>query len=122
MAVKISLIPTELDLALYAGDGVDLVVTLTNSAGEPLVVNGVVIAQIRASRADAASAAEFSTSLSDGSNGNVGLSLSGTDTASLVKADAKQFSGVWDMQWTSNGGEPVTVLQGKITCDADVTR
>lgn len=122
MAAKISLLPSELDLSLYAGDGVDLAVTLTNSLGEPLVVDGEVTAQIRADRAAPTALADFAADLTYGSNGEVVLSLTGVQTQSLVQADAKQFAGVWDVQWTRGGGEPVTVIQGKITCDADVTR
>jgi hypothetical protein len=120
-AVKISLVPSELDLALYAGDGVSLIFTLNDSTGQPLNVTGAVTAQIRTKRDDVDPAAEFAADLSQGAQGDVVLSLTGDQTALLVPT-AEQFKGVWDMQWTKNGGEPVTVLQGSITCDADVTR
>ena len=120
-ASKISLIPSLLDLELYAGDGVQLVLGLTNGSGGPLSVTGAVKAQIRANRADVAAATEFAADLTNGATGTVILSLTGIQTASLVQG-ATKFEGVWDMQWTKAGGEPVTVLQGAITCDPDVTR
>jgi hypothetical protein len=119
--VKISLIPSELDLALYAGDGVSLLFTLTDSVGQPLDVTGVVLAQIRAKRGDDNPTATFAADLTNGADGQVVLSLTGVQTAALVPDEA-QFKGFWDMQWTRDGGQPVTVLQGAITCDADVTR
>lgn len=120
--VKISLVPSELDLALYAGDGVSLVFTLNDANGQPLNITGAVLAQIRIKRSDDAALADFAADLTNGAAGEVVLSLAGTQTASLIVGDIDQFKGVWDMQWTKNGGEPVTVLQGALTCDADVTR
>jgi hypothetical protein len=121
-AVKISLVPSELDLALYAGDGVSLIFTLNDSSGQPLNVTGAVTAQIRAVRSDVSSVADFAADLTGGAQGDVVLSLTGDQTADLIPASFQQFKGVWDMQWTRNGGQPVTVLQGAITCDPDVTR
>jgi hypothetical protein len=121
-AVKISLVPSELDLALYAGDGVSLIFTLNDSSGQPLNVTGTVTAQIRAVRSDVSSVADFAADLTGGAQGDVVLSLTGDQTADLISASFQQFKGVWDMQWTRNGGQPVTVLQGAITCDPDVTR
>lgn len=120
-ATKISLIPSLLDLELYAGDGVELVLGLTDGAGGPLDVTGDVKAQIRANRADVTAATEFTADLAEGATGTVILSLTGLQTASLVQG-ATKFDGVWDMQWTIADGQPVTVLQGKVTCDPDVTR
>jgi len=119
--VKISLIPSSLDLELYAGDGVSLVFGLNDSDGQPLDVTGTVIAQIRESRAHIEAAADFTADLTNGSTGQVVLSLTGAQTGTLI-GEKGRFEGVWDMQWTKDGAEPVTVLQGSVTCDPDVTR
>jgi hypothetical protein len=122
-AVKISLVPSELDLALYAGDGVSLIFTLNDGDGQPLNITGAVTAQIRTTKQADVAQADFAADLSAGPTGIVTLSLTGQQTADLVEGSSQsQFKGVWDMQWTKNGGEPVTVLQGAITCDPDVTR
>lgn len=122
-AVKISLVPSELDLALYAGDGVALIFTLNDGTGAPLNITGAVTAQIRTTKQAADPQADFAADLSQGANGEVTLTLTGQQTADLVEGSSQtQFKGVWDMQWTKNGGEPVTVLQGAVTCDPDVTR
>jgi hypothetical protein len=122
-AVKISLVPSELDLALYAGDGVALVFTLNDGDGAPLNLTGAVTAQIRTTKQADVAQADFTADLSQGATGVVTLMLTGQQTADLVEGSSQsQFKGVWDMQWTKNGGEPVTVLQGSITCDPDVTR
>jgi hypothetical protein len=122
-AVKISLIPSELDLALYAGDGVSLIFTLNDGDGSPLNITGAVTAQVRATKISDTIVAEFAADLSAGATGLVTLSLTGDQTAELIEASSgNQFKGVWDMQWTKQGGEPVTVLQGSLSCDPDVTR
>ena len=121
-AVKISLVPSELDLALYAGDGVALIFTLNDGDGAPLNITGAVTAQIRTTKQAVDAVTDFAADLSQGAQGEVVLSLTGAQTAELTVISQTQFKGVWDMQWTKNGGEPVTVLQGSITCDPDVTR
>jgi hypothetical protein len=120
-ATKISLIPSDLDLELYAGDGVELVIGLNDTSGAPLNVTGAVMAQIRVKNSDLTAAADFMADLTEGSTGKVILSLTGVQTAGLVQGD-QEFTGLWDMQWTINGGEPVTVLKGKVKCAPDVTR
>jgi len=120
-ATKISLIPSDLDMDLYAGDGVELVLSLTDSDGGTLNVTGAVLAQIRTNVADVTAAAEFAADITQGATGKVVLALTGLQTASLVQGSQK-FSGVWDMQWTATGSQPVTVLKGKVTCEPDVTR
>jgi hypothetical protein len=119
-ATKISLIPSELDLALYAGDGVTLVIGLNGSSG-PLNVTGGIAAQIRQNRADDDTPTDFTADLTNGASGQVVLSLTGDQTQAL-SIDGQQFKGVWDVQWTPTGSEPVTVLQGSVTVDPDVTR
>jgi hypothetical protein len=50
------------------------------------------------------------------------ISLTGDQTASLMTVNGNQFKGAWDVQWTPENVEPVTLLQGNVTCDEDVTR
>lgn len=115
---KISRLPETLDLALYAGDGVSIRISLTTSDGNPITVPGTVKAQIRKARSDSTVAAEFTATPVDGA---VIISLTGTQTAALVP-DEHQFSGVWDLQWIPDGGQPTTLVRGAVTCDGDVTR
>src|SRR3954462_3972103 len=117
---KIDLRPNTLDLELYAGDGVGISLTITDTAEDPLDVEGAVTAQIRANRLDASSLAEFTADLSIGS-GIVVISLTGEQTAALI-VDKPVFSGFWDVQWVKPGAEPITLMQGKVKCYADVTR
>src|SRR3954467_14790097 len=56
---KISRVPETLDLALYAGDGVAIRLSLTNSTGDPIGVTGTMRAQIRTSRSSPEVSAEF---------------------------------------------------------------
>jgi hypothetical protein len=118
MAKKISRVPESLDLALYAGDGVSIRLSLTNSAQEPITVTGTMKAQIRSTSSATDPAAEFATTPEENA---IIISLTGDQTQSLVTGE-EQFTGVWDLQWVPEDGQPVTLVRGKVTCDADVTR
>jgi len=116
---QINLVPQNVDIDLYAGDGASLRLIVATQEGEAVPVDGVVTAQIRASRTDPTIAASFAADLSEGLEGIIMLSLTGTQTASLV--NGSDFSGVWDVEWDSGSMEPVTLLQGKVSCALDVS-
>jgi hypothetical protein len=117
----IDLTPEELDLVLYAGDGVRLPLAVTDSAANPVDLTGTMRAQIRANYAALEPIATFAVDLSDAVNGNAVLTLDGADTQALVTS-GKKFKGVWDVEWTPAGAQPRTLLQGKVECDPDATR
>lgn len=121
MATQISLLPSELNLALYAGDGVALRLGITDTSQQPLALSGEVTAQIRKSRTEPVSSADWAADLSEGDDGFVTIRLTGEQTAALVLG-TESFTGVWDVQWQADGEEPITLIQGKITCQSDVTR
>lgn len=119
---KINRLPETLDLALYAGDGVSIRLSLGNAAGDPVNITGDVTAQIRTARKATDVSADFATLFDSGTN-TVVISLTGEQTAELVSGiEGDVFKGVWDLQWSPDGGEPSTLLQGEVTCNADVTR
>ena len=121
MAKKLSFIPQTLNLELYAGDGAGIRVNIKDSALEPLPLTGTMKAQIRASREAADPAlVDFDVDLTDFEDGIVLISVTGEDTHSLITGTQK-FTGVWDLQWTPTGSEPVTLLQGPVECYPDVT-
>lgn len=118
---KISLLPDKLDLALYAGDGVSIRLTITDNNNVPIPITGGITAQIRETRLDAEALADFNFDLNEFEPGVVVLSLNGVQTASLITTEDK-FKGFWDVQWQAENQEPITLVQGKVECDADVTR
>jgi hypothetical protein len=118
---KISLLPDKLDLALYAGDGVSIRLTITDNNDVPIPITGGITAQIRETRLDADPLADFNFDLNEFEPGVVVLSLNGVQTASLITTEDK-FKGFWDVQWQAENQEPITLVQGKVECDADVTR
>lgn len=118
---KISLLPDKLDLALYAGDGASIQLTVTDLDGEPVPITGDYTAQIRKARLDTDSLADFNIDWVDEALGVINISLTGVQTAALI-TDEEMFKGVWDVQWHPENAEPITLLQGKVECDADVTR
>ena len=121
----ISLVPESLDLKLYGGDGVELRLVVTDSLGEPIELTGEVAAQVRQSRTNATVLAEFQVTITDAPNGIAMLSLTGDQTAALHGEDdfpTERFTGVWDVQWTADSAEPITILQGGVESQLDVTR
>lgn len=119
MADLIDLSPKLLDLVIYAGDGVVLRLDVQTPDGQPMDLTGVIDAQVRVRRDDLLPTGQFSAT-SD-TPGVVLLQMSGQDTAALINGETT-FKGVWDVQWTADGAEPVTLMQGKLTCKLDVTR
>jgi hypothetical protein len=128
MAGQLSIQPPELDLALYAGDGIKFKLICTDDADPPAPVNvtGTVEAQIRPNRdEDAPLTAEFAADMVGADAGEIILSLTGAQTQALMvdpSVSKGKFAGVWDIQWTATDGEPRTLCQGKVECIADVSR
>lgn len=121
MAKKLSFIPQELNLILYAGDGAGIRFTITDSSEEALPLTGDMKAQIRASRESPdPPLVEFDVDSTDFADGIVLLSVTGEQTHSLID-DNNKFVGVWDLQWTPTGDQPVTLVQGNVECSPDVT-
>jgi hypothetical protein len=121
VAKKIDLRPETLDLELYAGDGANLKLTITDNSGGTISVDGEITAQIRKARLDANHMVEFAANLNEAESGVVVISLTGEQTATLIETEST-FEGFWDVQWKSSGKEPITLIQGRARCHADVTR
>jgi hypothetical protein len=119
--IDISRVPPNVNLELYAGDGVAIKFTLKDSTGTAYALDGAVTAQIRTKRTDPDPIVSWTVDTTDGADGIVIVSLTGAQTASLIASGKTSFSGAWDMQYVASGAEPLTLLQGSVTCDADVT-
>jgi len=121
-ASEVSNIPQQVNLILYAGDGVALRLTATNAEnGNSLDLGGELLAHVKAHRADTEPLVEFTINSDQAENGILDLFLTGQQTSELF-ADGKQFKGAWDVQWLAEGEEPRTLVQGTVICDLDVTR
>lgn len=117
----ITYVPQVLDLVLYAGDGAKFRLVVTDTAGAPVNLTGTMIAQVRVAREDVdPPKAEFTIDLSEATDGVATLELTGLQTHSLI-TDAEKFIGVWDLEWTATDDEPMTLCQGKVECDPDVS-
>jgi cob(I)alamin adenosyltransferase len=120
---KINLLPETLDLAFYAGDGADIQLTVTNTDDTPVPLDGTVIAQVRPSKLSETVSAEFAVDMTNAALGVIQLSLtSAQTTAMLGPARVNVFKGMWDVQWDPADREPVTLIQGRVECYADVSR
>lgn len=113
----ISFIPQSLDLACYAGDGASVRIVVSRS-GNPIDVSGDHEAQIRTKRLDVDPLDTFNIDDSQASIGILILSLTGEQTSGFGDG----FKGVWDLQWTAQDVEPITLIQGSVSCVLDVTR
>jgi hypothetical protein len=119
---QISVVPQRVDLVAYAGDGVTLRLSAVNAeTGDNLDLAGELAAQVKANRSDEEPLTEFTIDTEQAAEGILELSLSGEQTAALL-TDSSRFKGSWDVQWTADGEQPRTLVQGTLTCDLDVTR
>lgn len=117
MADKIDLTPATLDLVLYAGDGEDFQIIFKDDQNVVIDVSALVwTSQIRKTRSsDVSSDIIINTDNAD--TGVIGLHISDTVTRALSER------GQWDLQCTSvTRPEPLTILQGSVKCEQDVTR
>jgi hypothetical protein len=119
--MRLQLVPAQMDLELYSGDGPTLRVLITDLNGNPMNVTGTVMSQIRQNRTDAAPFLTFTNDLTNAAAGIVNISLTGAQTATMVSGTSDPWRGFWDFQWTPSGAQPLTVLQGAVTCDLDVS-
>lgn len=119
---KIVFTPQVLDLVLYAGDGNEFRLVVTDPSGAALPLTGTMRAQIRATReAVDPPDAIFEIDMTEAENGIAELKLPSDQTDKLLVADSDTYSGVWDLEWTATDAEPLTVCQGKVECQRDVT-
>jgi hypothetical protein len=120
----LSYVPQTLDLAVYAGDGPSFTLNVKDPDGNAIPLTGTMKAQIRVTRhaADPPDA-EFEVDLTNSATGVAVLKLTGEQTEALyaLAAAGKNYIGVWDLEWTPEGFEPVTLCQGKVECSPDVT-
>lgn len=117
MSEKIDLTPAVLDLVLYAGDGADFEVIFTDESNDAIDVSDLSwAAQIRKTRVSE-EAATLEITTDDAATGIIVVHISAEVSRGLAKTSQ------WDLQSTSvSRPDPVTVLQGTVTCNPDVTR
>jgi hypothetical protein len=113
--------PPVVDLALYAGDGASIRLVCDNVMGAVVPLDGAVTAQVRTVPGDSTVLQSFSVDLTEAASGVVVLGLSGGQTASLAGGEG-DFGGVWDVEYTATGAEPLTLVRGKVHVRKDVTR
>lgn len=114
----LSTVPEVVDLACYAGD--TLVIAVTLEAG--FADGATWSAHVRAATGDPATVAVFQVTPPPTPGEPASLMLTGAQTAALV-VDVIRFVGVWDVQVSDAGIDPITTLaRGTFTVSQDVTR
>lgn len=111
------MVPAKQDIKIMRGDTEVFNITVTDDAGVAIDLTGDTFAsQIRYNRDDSSIAASFTCVVTDAAAGKVTLTLSATSSAGLNAGPA-----YWDLQRT-NDGVVTTLVAGKCTVLADVTR
>ena len=122
MPTTIDLTPDTLDLVLYAGDGCDFQINFVDDTNTPINVSAWNWrAQIRKTR-NSNNFIPLTINTANSANGNIVVSISETITRELVSQENNTVN-QWDLESISVGSTaPVTVLQGTVYCNMDVTR
>jgi len=119
---QLMLAPATVDLEIYQGDGVSIQITATDASGAAMNVTGTTIAYIRQNRTDTGTPTlAFTVDTTNAATGILLLSLTGAQTATLSSGTNDPWRGFWDVQWTVGGGQPLTLVKGKVACDQDVS-
>lgn len=109
--------PETLDLTITRGDTETVVVTLSDESEAPINITGrTYTAQMRSTPSIATIAAEFTCTVTNGSNGELTCILSSADSELLSPG---QY--YWDLQEDASGVIS-TLLSGIVNVLADVTR
>jgi hypothetical protein len=120
--------PPVLNISFYAGDGVSFKIICADDEDPPgpIPITGTIEAHIRVDRSPTALVVvEFSSDMTNADDGEIMLSLTGEQSQDLIdhiSTKKNKFKGVWDVEWTPTGAEPLTLVQGNVECLADVTR
>jgi hypothetical protein len=117
MSDNLDFSPATLDLTVYAGDGTDFQIEFVDENDQAIDVSTLTwTAQIRKTRTSD-EASDLEIKMDDASNGIITIHIPADVTRVLPK------SSQWDLQSTSETRtEPLTALQGTVTCNPDVTR
>lgn len=109
--------PENVDLYLYKGDYVELLLTIRDSEGNPINLTGYTpSASIRSSHSSE-TAYPFTATITNASGGQVRLLL-----PTSVSTTIPPGSHVWDFQLTNASGNARTYFTGDVTVEGEVTR
>lgn len=110
MAKRVNLVPETVNIEAYAGD--DLSVTVRFVDGFVPDPASTYAADVKPATGDPATETFGTAVVVDG----VVLTMTPAQTNALTG-----FSGVWDCEWTDEGGQVKTLVRGSFTCVDDVT-
>ena len=121
MPITIDLTPDTLDLVLYAGDGCDFQISFVDDFDLAVDVSDWTWrAQIRSTR-KSIDYTPLTIDYSGASNGVIIVGISKEITREI--ASGINTASQWDLESLASGSEnPVTILQGSVYCNMDVTK
>lgn len=109
--------PENIDMEIYKGDYVDILVTVNVSPGIPLDLDGYTAAASLKSDYEDATAIDFTcTIVGDGSAGQVRIYMSTATSSTLVAG-----SYIWDFELINPSSDARTYMTGDVTVHPEVT-
>jgi len=109
--------PGTLNIEAVAGDGYRNVITFKDALGEIIDVSGYTFSSQIRKNAKSEIATNFDIDNSDGANGTIVISLSGTQVRDLGLGRSK-----WDLEYVIGDSDPTTILAGTFKVLPDITR
>jgi len=110
-------VPAKQNLSITRGDTETVVITMKDSAGDPVVVTGRTYrSHIRTTKDSATTDGTFSCTVTNGPLGEVTCVMSAGSTAALTVG-----THYWDFE-ENNSGVVSTILSGTVSVLADVSR
>jgi hypothetical protein len=109
--------PENVDMVIYKGDYVDVLVTVNVSVGVPMDLSGyTAAASLKIDYEDVAPVDFTCTIVGDGSAGQVRIYLPTTASSTLVAGDY-----IWDFELINGDGDARTYMTGDVTVHPEVT-
>lgn len=118
---SLKLDPASLDISgIRAGDKNLIEMTLTQN-GEPLDLTGMTIEAQARRMANDPDALTAVIEVLDAAAGKLSMRWPGEDVRTMIGEDVS-WSGFWDLQTSTDGNDPVTIVAGKFSATMDITR
>jgi len=112
---QIEVLPGSLDLEVYGGDDVPIVIDLVNAASLPVTIDGTLKCTISVPYGSPTT--QTPTVTAGSSTGQFVINFS----SAITRAIAGQGVLLWDLQLLSGAGKVRTLLNGRITSKVEIT-
>lgn len=115
-ALNSDAMPENIDMVIYKGDYVDILVTINASPGVPLDLTGYTAAASLKTDYDDVAPIAFDCTITSPATGQVRIYLPTADSTTLVAGDY-----IWDFELINASGDARTYMTGDVTVYPEVT-